>query len=86
MNMTQTEALLCYDNDEQVRMRKVINAIASGWLIYMRFNPDCSGSSFYYRDPFGDHGLPCYVIACFDSEQTRIILMGSVIDKKCFGI
>ena len=86
MIMTQTEALLCYDNDEKIRMKKVINAIASGSLIYMRFNPDCSGSCFYYRDPFGDHGLPCYFISSFDSEQTKVILMGSVIDKKCFGI
>ena len=85
MNTKQT-ALECYDSNERERMTKVINAIDNGRLIYMRFNPDCSGASFYYRDPFANHGLPGTVISCFDAEQTGVILMGCCIEKKSFGL
>lgn len=83
---TKQNALECYDSNERERMTKVINAIADNRLIYIRFNPDCSGASFYYRDPFANHGLPGTVISSFDTEQTNVILMGCYIEKKSFGL
>ena len=85
MNIKQNY-LECYDSNEREHMTKVINAIANDRLIYIRFNPDCSGASFYYRDPFANHGLPGTVISCFDAEQTSVILMGCCIEKKSFGL
>lgn len=84
--ITKQNALECYDSNERERMTKVINAIADNRLIYIRFNTDCSGASFYYRDPFANHGLPCTVISSFDTEQTSVILMGCYIEKKSFGL
>ena len=83
---TKQTALECYDSNERERLTKVINAIDNGRIIYIRFNPDCSGACFYYRDPFANHGLPGTVISCFDTEQTSVILMGCCIEKKTFGL
>ena len=85
MNIKQN-ALKCYDSNERERMTKVINAIDNGRLIYIRFNPDNSGASFYYQDPFANNSLPGTVISCFDTEQTSVILMGCCIEKKSFGL
>ena len=80
------DALLCYDSNERERMIKVINAIADGRLIYIRFSHDLSGASFYYRDPFANHGLPGSVCSHFNSEQSSVILMGCCIDITSFGL
>lgn len=80
------DALLCYDSNERERMMKVINAITDGRLIYIRFNHDLSGASFYFRDPFANHGLPGSIKSCFNSEQTSVILMGCCIDNTSFGL
>lgn len=85
MNIKQ-DAIKYYDSNERERMTKVINAIDNGRLIYIRFNPDSSGASFYYRDPFANHGLPGTIISCFNTEQTSVILMGCCIEKKSFGL
>ncbi len=82
----QEKALLRYDSDEQERMAKVIRAIASGWLIYMRFFEDASGASFYFRDTHDMSSIPCYCLYSFNAEQTNVILMGRCIDKKTFGL
>lgn len=79
-------ALLRYDSNERERMMKVINAIANGRLIYIRFNHDLSGACFYYKDPFVNHGLPGSVCSCFNSEQSSVILMGCCIDITSFRI
>ena len=85
MNIKQN-ILECYDSNEQERMIRVMRAIDNGRLIYIRFNPDRSGASFYYRDPFANHGLPGTIISCFDAEQTSVIFMGCCIEKKSFGL
>ena len=82
----QEKALLRYDSDEQVRMAKVIRAIAGGRLIYMRFFEDASGASFYFRDTHDMSGNPWYYLYSFNAEQTNVILMGRCIDKKTFGL
>lgn len=83
--ITKQDALKCYDSNERERMTKVINAIANGWLIYIRFNPDCSGTSFYYRNPIINKNGSQYAIEAFDKEQSEIILMGCVIERESFS-
>lgn len=83
MSMKQ-DALKCYDSNEQERMMNVISAIVNGRLIYIRFNPDGSGASFYYRNPIVNKKGNQYAIEAFDEEQSKIILMGFVIERDSF--
>ena len=78
------EALECYDSNERERMKNVINAIVNGRLIYIRFNPDGSGTSFYYRKHVVIRKGSQYAIEAFDEEQSKIILMGCIIVRKSF--
>ena len=78
------EALECYDSNERERMKNVINAIVNGRLIYIRFNPDGSGTSFYYRNAIVNRKGEQYALEAFDEEQSKIILMGCVIERDSF--
>ena len=82
----QEKALRYYDGDKKERMKRVINAIAGGRLIYMRFFEDGSGASFYFRDTHDVSGNPWYFLYNFNTEDTNIILMGCCIDKTSFGL
>ena len=84
MNIKQ-EALKCYDNNERERMMNVIRAIVNGRLVYMRFNPDGSGTSFYYRIPIINRKGEQYALEAFDEEQSKIILMGIVVERDSFN-
>lgn len=84
MNMKQI-ALECYDSNEQKRMMNVIRAIVNGRLVYMRFNPDGSGTSFYYRNPIMNRRGEQYALEAFDEEQSKIILMGLVVERDSFN-
>ena len=86
MTGTQEKALLHYDSSEQERMARVIKAISDGRLINIRFFEDGSGASFYFRDIRDCSGIQNYYLACFDTKQTNVILMGSCINKTSFGI
>ena len=86
MTTKQEKALQCYDSNEQERMTKVIEAINSGRLIYVRFLMDCSGVNFYCRDNNDMSVNPSYFLYCFDTKQANVILMGSCIDITTFGI
>lgn len=79
------DALECYDSNEQERMINVIRAIVNGRLIYIRFNPDGNGASFYYRNPIINKNDSQYHIEAFDEEQSKIILMGCVIERDSFS-
>lgn len=83
MNIKQN-ILECYDSNEQERMINVMRAIYNGRLIYMRFNPDGSGTSFYYRNTIVNREDEQYVLEAFDEEQSKIILMGCVIKRDSF--
>ena len=83
MNIKQN-VLECYDSDEQERMIKVMRAIDNGRLIYMRFNPDGSGTSFYYRNTDINRNGTQFALEAFDEEQSKIILMGCVIERDSF--
>ena len=83
MSMKQ-DALKCYDSNERERMMNVISAIVNGRIIYIRFNPDGSGASFYYRNPIVNKKGNQYAIEAFDEEQSKIILMGCVIERDSF--
>ena len=83
MNIKQN-VLECYDSDEQERMIKVMRAIDNGRLIYMRFNPDGSGASFYYRNTDINRNGTQFALEAFDEEQSKIILMGCVIERDSF--
>lgn len=78
------EALRCYDSNERERMINVIKAIVNGRLYYIRFNPDGSGTSFYYKNTIVDRESEQYAIEAFDEEQSKIILMGCVIERDSF--
>ena len=84
MNIKQ-EALECYDSNERERMMNVIRAIVNGRLIYIRFNPDGSGSSFYYRNQIVNRKGGQYALEAFDEEQSKIILMGIVVERDSFN-
>ena len=86
MTSKQEKAFQSYDSYEQERMTKVINAIADGRMIYIRFFEDRSGASFYFRDFRDCCDIPYYYLTCFDTEQTNLILMGCCIDKTSFGL
>lgn len=79
------DALECYDSNERERMMNVIRAIVNGRIIYIRFNPDGSGASFYYKIPFINKKGSQYEIEAFDEEQSKIILMGCVIERDSFS-
>ena len=79
------EALRCYDSNERERMMNVIKAIVNGRLIYMRFNPDGSGTSFYYRNTIINRKGGQYALEAFDEEQSKIILMGIVVERDSFN-
>ena len=83
MNIKQN-VLECYDSNEQERMINVIRAIDNGRLIYIRFNPDGNGTSFYYRNAIVNRKGEQYTIEAFDEEQSKIILMGCVIERDSF--
>lgn len=83
MNMKQ-DFIKCYDSNEQQRMMNVISAIVNGRLIYIRFNPDGSGASFYYRKHVVIKKGSQYAIEAFDEEQSKIILMGCLIERNSF--
>lgn len=83
MNIKQN-ILECYDSNEQERMINVMRAIYNGRLIYMRFHPDGSGTSFYYRNTIVNREDEQYVLEAFDEEQSKIILMGCVIKRDSF--
>ena len=84
MSMKQ-DALKCYDGNERERMMNVIKAIVNGRLVYMRFNPDGSGTSFYYRNPIMNRRGGQYTLEAFDEEQSKIILMGIVVERDSFN-
>lgn len=84
MNMKKN-ALECYDSNEQKRMMNVIRAIVNGRLIYMRFNPDGGGTSFYYRNTIMNRRGGKYALEAFDEEQSKIILMGLVVERDSFN-
>lgn len=84
MNIIQN-ILECYDSNEQERMISVMRAIDNGRLIYIRFNPDGSGTSFYYRSTFSNKGGCQFALEAFDEEQSKIILMGCVIERDSFN-
>lgn len=84
MNIKQN-ILECYDNNEQERMISVMRAIDNGRLIYIRFNPDGSGTSFYYRNTYVNRKGEQYTLEVFDEEQSKIILMGCVIERDSFN-
>ena len=84
MNMKQ-DALKCYDSNERERMINVIKAIVNGRLVYMRFNPDGNGTSFYYRNPIINRKGGQYTLEAFDEEQSKIILMGIVVERDSFN-
>ena len=83
MNIKQN-VLECYDSNEQERMINVMRAIDNGRLIYVRFNPDGSGTNFYYRIPNINGKGTQYFLEAFDEEQSKIILMGCVIERDSF--
>ena len=83
MNIKQN-ILECYDNNEQERMINVMRAIDNGRLIYMRFNPDGSGTSFYYKNTIINRNETQFALEAFDEEQSKIILMGYVIERDSF--
>lgn len=83
MNIKQN-VLECYDSNEKERMINVMRAIDNGRLIYMRFNPDGSGTSFYYRYAIVNRKGEQYALEAFDEEQSKIILMGCVIERDSF--
>ena len=83
MNIKQN-VLECYDSNEQERMISVMRAIDNGRLIYMRFNPDGSGTSFYYKSTIINRNGTQFALEAFDEEQSKIILMGCVIERDSF--
>ena len=83
MNIKQN-VLECYDSNEQERMINVMRAIDNGRLIYIRFNPDGNGTSFYYRNAIVNRKGKQYALEAFDEEQSKIILMGCVIERDNF--
>ena len=83
MNIKQN-VLECYDSNEQERMINVMRAIDNGRLIYIRFNPDGYGTSFYYRNAIVNRKGEQYALEAFDEEQSKIILMGCVIERDSF--
>ena len=83
MNIRQN-VLECYDSNEQDRMISVMRAIDNGRLIYIRFNPDGNGTSFYYRNAIVNRKGEQYALEAFDEEQSKIILMGCVIERDSF--
>ena len=83
MNIRQN-VLECYDSNEQERMIRVMRAIDNGRLIYIRFNPDGNGTSFYYRNAIVNRKGEQYALEAFDEEQSKIILMGCVIERDSF--
>lgn len=84
MNIKQ-EALEYYDSNERERMMNVMRAIINGRLIYIRFNPDGSGTNFYYRNQIVNKKGNQYAIEAFDEEQSKIILMGCVVERDSFN-
>lgn len=76
--------LECYDSNEQERMISVMRAIDNGRLIYIRFNPDGSGTSFYYKNAILNRKDEQYALEAFDEEQSKIILMGCFIERDSF--
>lgn len=83
--MLKKEALQCYDSNERERMMNAIKAIVNGRLIYIRFNPDDSGTSFYYRNHIINKKGGQYTLEAFDEEQSKIILMGIVVERDSFN-
>lgn len=77
--------LKCYDSNEQEGMINVISAIVNCRLIYIRFNPDGTGTSFYYKNAIVDRKGEQYALEAFDDEQSKIILMGCVIERDSFN-
>ena len=77
--------LECYDSNEQERMINVMRAIDNGRLIYIRFNTDGDGTSFYYRNTIINKKGEHYALEAFDEEQSKIILMGCVIERDSFN-
>lgn len=83
--MLKKEALQFYDSNERERMMNAIKAIVNGRLIYIRFNPDGSGTSFYYRNHIINKKGGQYTLEAFDEEQSKIILMGIVVERDSFN-
>lgn len=64
------------EKNVDIEMKKVQDALISGEVKSVEFFNDGSGASFYYKDPTGNHGLPCMVQASFDMEKTMKIISG----------
>lgn len=80
----EKNTLECYDSNEQERMINVMRAIDNGRLIYIRFNQDGSGTSFFYRNTGINRNESRYALEAFDEEQSKIILMGCIIEHDSF--
>lgn len=60
----------------EIRIKKVRKALKSGNVKSVEFYSDGSGASFYYKDPTGDHGMPCMMQSSFKMEEVIKIVSG----------